>query len=108
MKTAILILLVAISLQAKAQDVPKGWQRIYYVLEGKTEVARRFCSDSTWIIDDPAKALEAMYREKLAAEKRYELALAILKLLNPNGTPTDQRRYNEAVKSYNDFLSKPH
>lgn len=104
MKTIIVSLILLISLHSNSQQVPKGWVRIYYVFDGNKQVAKRFCNDSIWVVDDPKIALEKMYQEKVKSDTKYELALAILKLLNPNGTPRDQKLYNIAVNRYNAYL----
>ncbi len=104
MKKILPLLAIILTLNAHSQS-QKGWQRIYYLFDKNQEVAKRICSDSVWVIDgDPKVALEKMFIEKEKADKRYELALAILKLLNPNGTPIDQLRYNAAILAYNTYL----
>lgn len=91
-----------------AQKASKdGFVHIYYVTDERGfEVAKRIDGDSSWVIDNAKKSLERMYLDKRVAEEKYELALNILKQLNPNGSPKDQKQYNEAVIRYNSYIQQ--
>jgi hypothetical protein len=109
MKISLIITLMFAGISSFGQNKSKdGWTSIYFVLDNSgNEVAKRIHQDSaTWSVDKPQFALEQMYKDKEAAEEKYKLALAILKQLNPNGTPVDQKKYNQAVSNYNQYLAK--
>lgn len=102
MKPAILILSFFFSLNSHAQH----WQTISYVLDSSGKEVAKKLPDNHWNVTDSLQTIQALYAENQRLKERYELALAILKLLNPNGLPLDRNRYFVAVKNFNSYQTK--
>lgn len=99
MKFFFLILSIFFSLNSHAQH----WQTISYVLDSSGKEVAKKLPDSRWNVSDSLQAIQSLYAENQRVKAKYELALAILKLLDQNGNPIDKQKYFAAVKMYNNF-----
>jgi hypothetical protein len=63
-------------------------------------------SNGTWKISNPQKALEHFYQLYNKLNEKYQAALLVLKWLNPQGCPTDNKSYIKAVANYNQLISR--
>lgn len=99
MKPSILILSLFFSLNSHAQH----WQTISYVLDSSGKEVAKKLPDSRWNVSDSLQAIQVLYAENQRIKAKYELALEILKLLDPNGLPKDKQRYFAAIRRFNDF-----
>lgn len=108
MKVVFILIALIFATNSFAQKASKdGYVHIFYVTDEKGfEVAKRIDGDTSWVLDNPKKSLERMYLDKQESEVKYQLALAILKQLNPNGTPKDTNKYEIAIIAYNNYLQK--
>jgi len=98
--------LLLFSIMVLAQKSSDGWNHIYYLISDHgNEVAARFEETRSWRVDSTVVALEKMYQQKIEAEKKYALAVEILKQLDVNGIPVDRQKYRQAVINYNAYLN---
>lgn len=101
MKSLLIVFLFFIPILSSSQ---KGTTIYYVVNESGNETAKRITTDtSRWVVDDPQKSLEVMYKELERLNEKYQLALSILKLIGQNGAPVDMKRYNMAVTAFNSY-----
>lgn len=63
-------------------------------------------ANGKWKINNAEQALERYFILYNELDKKYQAAIAILKLLSPQGCPTDNKKYIKAVANYNQLISR--